>query len=148
MSPAPTDFETLLRGAVEQARANAPQALEDLIRLSSQATNAVAAVTAGGGILELIPVAPTDGKARIYQLQFRRRGSDAPPADMGVFQVTDTGYPILRWWSRRNWEDRPDRHDRECLTPSELESVFSWLLSHPTSKLVVLVTFLQQRAVS
>lgn len=145
MSTAP-DYESLLRQAVDQAREQAPRAADDLLRFSSQAADAVYRVTTGAAVLELVPINRPDGAARTYQLQLRKVGSEAPPSDLGVYQVTGAdGYPVFHWYSRRTWEDRPGVGDGQYPNPNELEGHFRWLISKPESRLVVLVTFFQQK---
>jgi hypothetical protein len=148
MSIAPTDYEHLLRKAIDEAKANAPRATDDLIRYSSGAAEAVAKVTEGAAALELVPINQGEGATPAYQLQLRKIGSEAPPSDLGVYCVTPAGYPVLRWYSRRAWESRPDRPDAEFPSAVELEGNFQWLVSNPNSRLVILVTFFQQKASS
>jgi hypothetical protein len=144
MSAATADYGSLLQTAVEQAKANAPRATDDLLRFSSQAAVAVAGVTKGAAALELVPVNPGSGDIRTYQLQFRRVGSDAPPSDLGVYQIPPTGYPVFRWPSWGAWERSPDNAPNQHLNVGELDAHFRWLLSDADSRLVVLVAFIQQ----
>jgi hypothetical protein len=148
MSTAPADYEHLLREAINQAKENAPRAIDDLLRLSSKAAEAVAEVTGGAAALELVPLNQAEGTPQSYQLQLRKVMSEAPPSDLGVYCVTTAGYPVLRWYSRRTWESRPERPDQEYPTVSELEGNFRWMVSNPESRLVVLVTFFQQKGSS
>jgi hypothetical protein len=146
MSTSPAEYERLLREAINQAKASAPRAVEDLLRCSSQAAEAVAGVTGGAAALELVPINQGEDATPTYQLQLRRVGSEAPPSDLGIYRVTAAGYPVLRWYSRKSWESRPDQPDGEYPGVSELESNFRWLVSNPSSRLVVLVTFFQDLA--
>jgi hypothetical protein len=148
MSTAPTDYEHLLSEAINQAKAKAPRAIDDLLRFSSRAAEAVAKVTEGAAVLELVLINQGDGAAPAYQLQLRKIGSEAPPSDLGVYGVTPAGYPVLRWYSRRAWESRSDRADEEFSSAEGLEGNFRWLVSNPNSRLVILVAFFQQRASS
>lgn len=145
MSVASTDFERLLREAVDQAAANAPQANEDLLRLASWAADAVSKVTEGAATLELVPIDVGDDPRPTYQLQLRRDSSEAPASDLGVFRLSEAGYPIYRWATRRNWELRPEAPDNEHINVQNLTDNFNWMLSKPDSKLVVLVNYLRQR---
>jgi hypothetical protein len=146
MSTAPTDYEHLLRAAINQARAKAPSAIDDLLQFSSNAAVAVAEVTGGAAALELVPVNQGETGSPTYQLQLRKVGSDAPPSDLGVYSVTATGYPVHRWHSRRAWESRPESPNDQFLSASALEGNFRWMVSDPDSRLVILVTFFQQQA--
>jgi hypothetical protein len=148
MSHAPADFSELLQNAVQNARASAPRAVDDLVRLSSRTADAVAKVTGGEGVLELAPLPPSLAPAGVYQLYLRRRGSDAPPSDLGVYQMTAAGYPILRWSALRRWEEQRDKPDAVIESETHLEGDFRFLLTSPVSRLVTLVAFLQQRAAS
>jgi hypothetical protein len=145
MSTAPADYEQLLREAVNKAKEAAPRAVDDLVRCASNAAEAVAGVTGGAAALELVPVNQGEGATPTYQLQLRKVGSDAPPSDLGVYRVTEAGYPVLRWYTRAKWDRNPDEPDDQYTTFSELEGNFKWMLSRPESRLVVLVTFFQQR---
>ncbi len=145
MSVASPDFERLLREALDQAVANAPQANEDLLRLASEAADAVSKVTDGAATLELVPIDLGDDHPPTYQLQLRRNQSDAPASDLGVFRLSETGYPVHRWASRRNWESRPEEPDNEHMSVNNLTDNFNWMLSRPDSKLVVLVNYLRRR---
>ncbi len=145
MSTAPANYENLLRAAINQAKANALRAIDDLLRFSSNAAEAVAKVTGGAAALELVPINQAEGATPTYQLQLRKVGSEAPPSDLGVYRVTAAGYPVQRWYSRRTWEARPDKPDGEYPSVGELEGNFKWMVSNPESRLVVLVTFFQQK---
>jgi hypothetical protein len=144
MSIAPADYERLLREAVHKAREAAPRAVDDLIRCASGAAEAVAVVTRDAAILELVPLNEGKDSTPTYQLQLRKVGSEAPPSDLGIYRVTKTGYPVLRWFTRAKWERSPDKPDRQFSNLNELEDNFKWMVSQPESKLVVLVTFFQQ----
>lgn len=145
MSTVPADYEHLLSEAILKAKANAPRAIDDLLRFSSSTADAVARVTAGTAALELLPINQAEGATPTYQLQLRKVGSEAPPSDLGVYCVTAPGYPVLRWFSRRSWESHPDKPDGEFHNASDLEGNFRWMVSNPDSRLVVLVTFFQQK---
>jgi len=145
MSTPTADFAQLLREAINQAKANAPRAVDDLLRCASQTAEAVAAVTGGAAILELIPITQGENPQTTYQLQLRKVGSEAPPSDLGVYYVTAAGYPIRRWYSRNAWEDHPEKPVQDYPGVSELERHFKWMVSTPESRLVVLVTFFQQQ---
>lgn len=146
MSTTPVDFETMLRAAVEQVRHQAPGALDDLLRCSSRAASAVAGVTGGQAILELVPLETGEGPRGVYQLQMRRSAGEAPPSDLGVYRLGEAGYPIRRWHARHAWEEQPDRPRDSFADAPELEAHFRWLVSSPESRLVVLVTFFQGQA--
>ena len=144
MSTAATDFEALLRTAVEQAAAQAPQASEDLLRLASEAAQAVSAVTGGTARLDLVPIDIEHDSRPTYQLQLWRVKSEAPAADLGIFRLSQAGYPIHRWSWRGAWESRPEQPDNEHFDVKHLKDNFNWMLSKPDSKLVVLVNHLRQ----
>jgi hypothetical protein len=144
MSAAPTEFERLLRQAVDQAKANAQQAEKDLLRLTSEAADAVSNVTEGAATLELIPIDVSPDTRPTYQLQLRRNKSEAPASDLGVFRLSETGYPVHRWPSRRNWESQSENPEQEHSALPDLKGNFDWMLSKPNSKLVVLVNHLRQ----
>ncbi len=144
MSTAATDFESLLREALDRAAANAPQANQDLIRLASEAADAVSKVTEGIATLELTPINGDQDPRLTYQLQLRRNKSEAPASDLGVFRLSEAGYPIHRWSWRGNWEARPENPDSEHFNLEGLKGNFHWMLSKPDSKLVVLINYLQR----
>ena len=146
MSSSAADYGRLLAEAIKQARANAPRAVDDLFRCASQAAEAVSGVTGGKAVLELVPINQGESAERTYQLQLRKVGSEAPPSDLGVYRVTAAGYPIHRWYSRNGWEDHPEKPVQESLNVGELERHFQWMISTPDSRLVVLVTFFQQKS--
>src|SRR5262249_55303153 len=148
MSTPTADFTHLLQEAIKQARANAPRAVEDLLRCASKAAEAVAGVTGGAAALELVPINQGEGARPTYQLQLRKVGSEAPPSDLGVYVLTEAGYPVLRWPTRKGWESSPDNPDKQYTNANELENNFRWLVSKPESRLVLLVTFFQQQAPS
>ena len=143
MTAAATDFERLLREAIDQATANAPEANKDLIRISSEVSDAVSNVTDGAAILELVPIDVGDDTRTTYQLQLRRNQSEAPASDLGVFRLSLSGYPVHRWGSRRSWEANPDKPENEHFNASDIQGNFNWMLSKPDSKLVVLVNSLR-----
>ncbi|MHC5540733.1 hypothetical protein ACYOEI_21140 [Singulisphaera rosea] len=146
MSTATNDFENLLREALDKAAANESQANEDLVRLASQAADAVSKVTDQAATLELVPIVSDGDPCTTYQLQLRRDRSDAPASDLGIFRLSEAGYPIERWGSRRGWEDRPESPDSTHSDINDVNSNFIWLLSRPESKLVVLINSLRQKA--
>jgi hypothetical protein len=153
MNTTPADFERMLREAVSKAKEAAPRAVDDLVHCASKAAEAVAGVTGSAAALELVPIDVRDehgrrfkGATPTYQLQLRKVDSEAPPSDLGIFRVTETGYPVLRWYSRAKWEGHPEKPDEQYTTISELEGNFKWMLSNPDSRLVVLVSFFQQQA--
>jgi hypothetical protein len=148
MSTSAADFQQLLRDAVAQAKASAPRAVADLLLCSSKAAEAVAQVTAGAAVLELVPVNQAGEATPTYQLQLRKVGSEAPPSDLGIYRLSAAGYPVLRWYSRRKWEADPDEPDEQYASFAELEGNFKSLVSKPESRLVVLVAFFQQQAPS
>ncbi len=148
MSTSSVDYASLLQQAISQARANAPSAVNDLLRCTSKTAEAVAGVTGGAAALELVPINQGQAASPTYQLQLRKVGSEAPPSDLGVYVVTAAGYPVLRWFSRNAWESRPDRPDEQYSRVDELEGNFRWMISRPESRLVVLVTFFQQQGPS
>lgn len=144
MSTASPDFEQLLSEAINLLRAKAPRALDDLVRFSSRTAEAVMTVTRGAAVLELVPINHGEGATPSYQLQLRKVGSEAPSSDLGVYCVTAAGYHVLRWYSIRSWESHPDKPDDVYHDVNELERHFKWMLSKPDSRLVVLVTSVQQ----
>ena len=139
MTAASVDFERLLRDALDLATANAPQAGKDLFEYASEAAEAVSKITGGAATLELVPIDMSGDPRAAYHLQLRKNQSEAPASDLGVFQLSPTGYPIHRWAARRNWEDRPERPDNEHFTAVNVRDNFVWMLSKPDSKLVILV---------
>ncbi|HVX16120.1 MAG TPA: hypothetical protein VHC22_33350 [Pirellulales bacterium] len=148
MSIPTADYTHLLREAVRQMKANAPRAVDDLVRCASEAAKAVDDVTDGKAALELQPINQEEGAKPAYQLVLRRVGSEAPPSDLGVYSLSEAGYPVKRWHSRNAWEARPAQADRTFLNIDELKSHFKWMISHPESRLVILVTFVQEQATS
>jgi hypothetical protein len=144
MADATLSYEQMLRKAIEDAKAKAPTATDDLFRFASHAAQAVAAVTDGKAVLELLPATPGDPNTTAYQLVLRKAGSDAPATDLGVYQLAPAGYPVLRWYSRRAWEAKPDEANKAYPNAGELESNFKWMVSNPESRLVAMVAYLQQ----
>ena len=131
MSAAPTDFERLLREALDQATAKMPAANTDLFRLASEAADAVSNVTGGTARLQLTPIDVGEDARPTYQLQLRKDKSEAPVSDLGVFRLSETGYPIHRWQSRRNWEAQCEAPDNEHFNVQQLKDNFHWMLSKP-----------------
>jgi hypothetical protein len=146
MTAAATDFERLLREALDQVTANAPQANRDLVRLASEAADAVSKVTEGAATLELVPIDVGEDPRTTYQLQLRRNKSEAPGSDLGVYRLSEAGYPIHRWGARGSWEAKPENPDSEQLNISDVRGHFNWMLSKPDSRLVVLVNSLHKRS--
>ncbi len=145
MSTNAAELERLLREAVAKAKEAAPHAVDDLIRCASEAGRAVAGVTGGAAALEIVPVEQLEDASPTYQLQLRKVGSEAPPSDLGIYRVSEAGYPVLRWYSRPRWERNPEKPDGQQRTTGELEGHFKWLLSDGESGLVRLVLFVQQQ---
>lgn len=140
------EYEALLREAIKKAKETAPRAVDDLVECTSSAAEAVSGVTGGRASLELVPMEASDVARPAYQLQLRKVGSEAPPSDLGIYQVATDGYPVLRWYSRAKWRDKPSTPDGDPLVNrSGLEGHFKWMLSNPESRLVGLVTFFQQQ---
>jgi hypothetical protein len=48
MTTSTADYKHLLQEAINEAKANAPRAVDDLLRCASKATEAVSGVTGGG----------------------------------------------------------------------------------------------------
>jgi hypothetical protein len=145
MSTVVSEYERLLREAITQAKAGAPQVVEELRGCASGATEAIANVTGGAAALELIPLARPDEAPPAFQLQLRGVGREAPPSDLGVYQLSEAGYPIQRWSSRGGWESSPTQAEHLLQNKSELEGHFRWMVSNPSSRLVVLVAFIMQQ---
>jgi hypothetical protein len=145
MSTAVSDYATLLRDAISQAKAGAPQVADDLRKCASQAAEAIATVTDGAAALDLVPLSSPDGASQAFQLVLRRVGVEGSPSDLGVLQLSEAGYPVQRWYSRGNWESNPIRFDQLHDSKSSLEGYFRWLVSNPSSRLVVLVAFIMQQ---
>ena len=145
MSKQKPNYEQLLRKAIKDAKEAAPRAVEDLLRVASEAADAVEKVTEGTAVLEMVPLDSEEGATKAYQLQLRKTGSEAPPTDLGVYSTTTAGYPVMRWYSRRGWEDHPDEPNQQYPGSNELEGNFRWMLSNHESRLVVLLTFFQEQ---
>lgn len=141
MSTANTEFESMLREAVTKAIEAAPRAVNELIGCASKVAEAVAAVTGQFAVLELVPLEHEVGSMPTYQLQLSKHGSDAPPSDLGIYQLTAAGYPILHWYSQAKWLENPETPEKQYDDVAALESSFKWMLSDPESRLVMLVTF-------
>ena len=139
------DYAQLLRDALTQAKAGGPQVAEELRRCASRAAEAIANVTDGAAALDLIPLSRPDGAALAFQLLLRRVGHDGPSSDLGVYQLSEAGYPIQRWFSRGSWESSPTQPEQLSETNSDLEGHFHWMVSNPSSRLVVLVAFIMQQ---
>jgi hypothetical protein len=76
----------------------------------------------------------------------RRVGRDVPTSDLGVYQLSEAGYPIQRWYSLGSWESSPNQPEHLYTNKSALEEHFRWMVSNPSSRLVVLVSFIMQQA--
>jgi hypothetical protein len=63
-----------------------------------------------------------------------------------VYQLSEAGYPIQRWYSLGSWESSPNQSDHLHENKSALEGHFRWMVSNPSSRLVVLVAFIMQQA--
>lgn len=146
MNSSSTEFEKMLREAITQAKAAAPRAAEDLVQCASTAAEAISRVTEGMAALELALLNQTGDSLPTYQLQLRRIRSEAPPSDLGIYQLSAAGYPVQRWYSRRKWEDQPDQPDQLFPNVEEVGDHFKWMISNPKSRLVALVAFFQQQA--
>jgi hypothetical protein len=145
MSTSSTEFEKLLREAVSKAKSSAPRAVDDLFQCASTAADAVFQVTEKAATLELLLVNQMGASPQTYQLQLRKNRSEAPSSDLGIFCLSPTGYPIQRWYSKRKWEADSDHPDELFANKDELEGHFKWMISHPESKVVILVAFFQQQ---
>ncbi len=139
------DFELKLRKALDKATANAPQAERDLVKVASQAAQAVSAVTEGLATLELVSIREDGDPRPTYQLRLRRIDSEAPASDLGVFRVSEGGYPIDRWATLRNWEANLDKPERQHFNVGDLKGNFDYMFSQQDSKLVVLLNSLPKK---
>jgi hypothetical protein len=63
-----------------------------------------------------------------------------------VYQLSEAGYPIQRWFSRGSWESSPNQAEKRYDSKGALEGHFRWQVSEPSSRLVVLVAFIMQQA--
>lgn len=115
-------------------------AVDDLNRCVSQANEVVARLTDEACILELVPIKNTE---TAYKLQFRKIDSESPPSDLGVYNITTTGYPIERWYSLMNWE-KNELITTYFDTVSAVESHFNWLASSPSSRLMLLIRWYKE----
>jgi hypothetical protein len=146
MSTPVLDYEELLREAINQAKVGAPQIADELRRCASRAAEAIANVTGGAAALDLIPLPRPDGIPPVFGLLLRWVGHDGPPSDLGVYQLSEAGYPIQRWYSQGSWESSPNQNEHRYENKSALEDHFRWMVSNPSSRLVVLVAFIMQQA--
>jgi hypothetical protein len=144
MSETTIDFEARLRSALDEASKIATQANDDLLRIASEASDAVSKVTDGAAMLELAPINEGEDRPPTYQLQLRRVDSEAPWTDLGVFRLSEVGYPVDRWASRSAWESNPDKPERQHNNIQDIRGNFDYLLSRPDSKLVLLLSYLRQ----
>jgi hypothetical protein len=143
-----TDFEKLLRDAIEKTQEKAKQSSDDLYRYSSEVAEAVDRVTGGLGELKLVPLPNRAVTEVAYQLELRKTGSESPPSPLGVYLPAEGGYPVKQWHDFNQWRAAPNQGNETFNTPQELENHFKWLASSPESKLVILVAFLKQLAQS
>ena len=143
MSDAPTEFEKMLREALSQAIAKAPQAKDDLFRIASEAGDAVKKVAEGSAALELVPIDVENDPRPTYQLQLLRLDSESARSDLGVFRLSASGYPIQRWASKSNWNLNPEKPEREHMNVVDLKGNFNYMLSNPDTKLVTLINHLR-----
>ena len=146
MSTPVANYEQLLREAISQAKVGAPQIADELRKCASQAAEAIAKVTGGAAALDLVSLPRPDGTTPAFQLLLRRIGQDGPPSDLGVYQLSEAGYPIQRWYSRGSWESSPRQSDHLHENKNALEGHFRWMVSNPSSRLVLLVAFILQQA--
>src|SRR5262245_27501934 len=124
MTTSMVDYEQLLREAITQAKVEAPQVADELRMCASRAAEAIAKVTGGAAALDLVPLPRPDGSPPAFQLLLRRVGHDWPPSDLGVYQLSEAGYPILRWYSRGSWESSPNQPEHLYENKDFLESHF------------------------
>ncbi len=146
MSTPAADYEQLLREAISQAKVGAPQVADELRSCASQAAEAIAKVTGGVAALDLIPLERPDEAPSSFQLLLRRVEHEGPPSDLGIYQLSEAGYPIQRWFSRGSWESNPNQTEHSYLNKNALEGHFRWMVSDRSSRLVVLVAFIMQQA--
>jgi hypothetical protein len=146
MSTPAAEYEQLLRDAISQAKVGAPQVVDELRRCASQAAEAIAKVTDGSAALDLLPLARPDEAPSAFQLILRRVGHDGPSSDLGIYQLSEAGYPIQRWYSLGSWESNPNQTDHLYPSKTALEGHFRWMVSDRSSRLVVLVAFIMQQA--
>lgn len=140
------DYERWLREAITQAKVRAPQVADDLRKCASQAAEAIANVTGGAAALDLIPLPRPDETPLAFQLLLRRVSHDGPPSDLGVYQLSEVGYPIQRWYSLGSWESSPNQTEHLYENKGALEGHFRCMVSNPSSRLVVLVAFIMQQS--
>jgi hypothetical protein len=143
MSKASAGFERMLRQALDEAIAHAPQARDDLFRIASEAGAAVKKVTDGAATLELVPVDVGKDSRPTYQLQLVTLDGESSRSDLGVFRLSATGYPVQRWASKHTWMKNPEKPEREHNNNQDLSGNFEYMLSTPTSKLVVIINSLR-----
>lgn len=147
MSTTTPDYETLLRDAIRKAKAGAPRVADELRACASEASRAIAIVTDGAAILELASLPTPDGSPPAFHLRLRdARDEGRPTSDLGVYQLSEAGYPIQRWYSLRTWENQPLEGEHRYLNLQELDFHFRWMVSDPSSRLVVLVAFYLQQS--
>ena len=143
MSKASANFEKMLRKALDEAIANAPQARDDLFRLASEAGEAIKKVTDGAATLELVPIDVGNDPRPTYQLQLVTLDGESSRSDLGVFRLAATGYPIQRWASKNGWKSNPEKPEREHMSIQELNGNFDYMFSSPTTRLVGLINHLK-----
>ena len=146
MTTPAAEYEQLLREAISQAKVGAPQIADELRRCASQAAEAIAKVTDGAAALDLVPLSRPDKAPSAFQLLLRRVGHDGPPSDLGIYQLSEAGYPIQRWYSLGSWESNPNQTEHLYSNKPALEGHFRWMVSDRSSRLVVLVAFIMQQA--
>ena len=145
MSTSVLEYEVLLLEAITQAKAGAPQVAHDLRDYASRSAEAIAKVTDGAAALDLISLPSPDGSPPVFELLLRRVGHDGPQSDLGIYLTSEAGYPIRRWYSRGSWESNPNRHDQIYDNQSALDGHFRWMISSPSSRLVILVAFIMEQ---
>jgi hypothetical protein len=146
MSVAKVDYEQLLRDAIARAKAGVPTVAGELVECASRATDAIRKVTNGAADLYLSESLVGEGGPRTFFLFLRAVNQEGPPSDLGVYQLAEAGYPIQRWYSRSGWEKNPKQPEHLFANKGAVESHFQWMISDPSSRLVVLVAFIMQQA--
>ena len=103
-------------------------------------------VTQGQLILELEPDPAVDQeKQPTFDLKLKTKAGSAKPASLGIYRISDAGYPVECWWSRKNWKGQPTQPNESFPTVAKLETHFQWMVSDSSSGLVRQITyFLQQ----
>lgn len=146
MSAASADWEKLLRDAIEEAKAAHPMVIDDLVRSVSKATEAITKVTNGMVVLELAPIPAVDQEQRpVFRLELKTKTGDARPASLGIYRLSDAGYPVERWWSEQRWKSHRNEANEVFSNLGALEGHFKWMVSNPSSRLVTLITYYLQQ---